>query len=229
MSVCAKTPHHSILRGMNPSYPVPAGQIRRELMVANSRFVATLAPVSSVEEAREFIAAIKRELSDASSHIPAYRIGGGEAVIEHCSDGGEPSGTAGRPSLAVLRGSGLGDAALVISRYFGGTKLGTGGLVRAFSDAARLVVEAVPRAYLVPTCTVMVQIHYSRLEQARRLAAAHHGKMLGEDYGAEVVLSIRFPTVDFPSFQAALRELTGGGEALVISSETVKMALPPAD
>jgi uncharacterized YigZ family protein len=115
-----------------PHYPVPLKEIRRELIVVNSRFVATLAPVMSVEEAKAFIARIRGEFSDASHNVPAYLVGGGDSLIEHCSDDGEPSGTAGRPALAVLKGSGLGDVAVVVTRYFGGTKLGTGGLVRAY-------------------------------------------------------------------------------------------------
>ena len=99
--------------------------------MVNSRFIATLAPVFSPEEARTFIAHIKKEFADASHNVPAYIIGGGNTVTEFCSDDGEPSGTSGKPALAVLRGSGLGDVAVVITRYFGGTLLGTGGLVKA--------------------------------------------------------------------------------------------------
>ncbi|RPH56726.1 MAG: YigZ family protein, partial [Chloroflexi bacterium] len=105
-------------------YSIPAKEIRRELLVVNSRFIATLAPVFSVEEAKSFISRIRAEFANASHNVPAFLIGGGNSFSEHCSDDGEPSGTAGRPALAVLRGSGLGDAAIVITRYFGGTLLG---------------------------------------------------------------------------------------------------------
>ena len=115
---------------MSDAYLLPAEEVRRELTVSNSRFIATLAPVSSVNEAKAFVARIRKEFADASHNVPAYIIGGGNSITEYCSDDGEPSGTAGRPALAVLRGSGLGDVAVVVTRYFGGTLLGKGGLVQ---------------------------------------------------------------------------------------------------
>ena len=93
---------------MSDAYLLPAEEVRRELTVSNSRFIATLAPVSSVDEAKAFVARIRKEFADASHNVPAYIIGGGNSITEYCSDDGEPSGTAGRPALAVLRGSGLG-------------------------------------------------------------------------------------------------------------------------
>src|SRR5512136_2760165 len=142
-------------------YPVPLHEIRREISISNSRFIASLAPSFSVDEARAFIQRIKAEFPDATHHVPVYLIGQGDSEIAHCSDAGEPSGTAGRPALAILRGSGLGDVVVVVTRYFGGTKLGTGGLVRAYSDAARSVLAILPRAVLVATHTVMLALPYS--------------------------------------------------------------------
>ena len=191
-------------------YPVPAHEIRRELMVSNSRFIATLAPVFTVEEAKAFVARIKAEFADASHNVPAYLVGHGDSVIAHCTDAGEPSGTAGRPALAVLRGSGLGDAAVVVTRYFGGTKLGTGGLVRAYSEAVRLVVEAAPRAEKVLSHTVMLGFPYNLVERIRRLVAAQHGEILDEDFAAEVTLTARFPVEHLPAFQEALLEMSNG-------------------
>ena len=130
---------------MSKPYSIPLHEIRREHVVINSKFITTLAPVFSAEEARTFIARIKTEFADASHNVPAYIIGGGNTVLEFCSDDGEPAGTAGKPALAVLRGSGLGDAAVVITRYFGGTLLGTGGLVKAYTESTQLVVNAVGR------------------------------------------------------------------------------------
>ncbi|HNT25504.1 MAG TPA: YigZ family protein [Anaerolineales bacterium] len=205
-------------------YPVPAQEIRRELMVSNSRFIATLAPVFSVEEARAFIARIKAEFADASHNVPAYLVGYGDSVTAHCTDAGEPSGTAGRPALAVLRGSGLGDAAVVVTRYFGGTKLGTGGLVRAYSDAVRLVVEAAPRAEKVLTHTVMLVFAYNLVERIRRLAAAHHGEILDETFAADVTLTARFAVEHLPPFQQALLELSNGAlQAEIIETQEVLM------
>ncbi len=191
-------------------YPVPAQETRLELTVLNSRFIATLAPVFSVDEAKAFIARIKAEFSDASHNVPAYLVGYGDSVTAHCTDAGEPSGTAGRPMLAVLRGSGLGDVAVVVTRYFGGTLLGTGGLVRAYSEAVRLVVESVPRAEKVLAHTVMLGFGYTYVERMRRLVAAHHGQILDEGFAAEVTVTARFPVEHLLTFQQALGELTEG-------------------
>jgi uncharacterized YigZ family protein len=205
-----------------PSYPVPLHEIRRELVVSNSRFIASLAPTFSVEEARRFIQRIKAELPDATHHVPVYLIGHGSSEIAHCSDAGEPSGTAGRPALAVLRGSGLGDVAVVITRYFGGTKLGTGGLVRAYSESMRLVVEAVPRAEKVQTHTVMLAFAYTYLERIRLQVAAQAGEILDEDFAADVTMTARMRVEKLPAFQEAVAELTKGQvRAEVISSEEV--------
>jgi len=207
-------------------YPVPALEIRRELTVSNSRFISSLAPVFSVDEAKDFIARIKSEFPDASHNVPVYLIGHGDSEIAHCSDAGEPSGTAGRPALAVLRGSGLGDVAVVVTRYFGGTKLGTGGLVRAYSEALRLVVESVPRAEKVLTHTVMLVFPYTYLERVRLLVAAQDGKVLDEDFAVDVTLTARIIVEKLPTFQSSLSELTNGKvQVEVIESKQILMPL----
>src|SRR5688572_19497440 len=118
---------------MATRYPIPAETTRVEIRVVNSRFIATIAEARTAEDAHAFIAAIRAEFANASHNVYAFRAGYGASVIEGMSDDGEPSGTAGRPALSVLRGADLGDVVLVITRYFGGTKLGTGGLVRAYT------------------------------------------------------------------------------------------------
>jgi uncharacterized YigZ family protein len=191
-------------------YPIPARAARAEIVVVNSRFIASAGPAFTVEQAREFITRVKTEFPDATHHVPVYLVGHGASVTAHCSDAGEPSGTAGRPALAVLQGSGLGDVVGVITRYFGGTKLGTGGLVRAYSDAMRAVLAVLPRAEKVPTCTVMVVVPYSIFEHLRVLIGAHHGEVLDQDFAADVTVSARFMEERFPAFQAALQEMTAG-------------------
>jgi uncharacterized YigZ family protein len=189
---------------------VPAEEIRRELAFANSRFIATLAPVACADEARRFHARIRAEFPDASHHVPAFVIGGGRSVIEHCSDDGEPAGTAGRPALAVLRGSGLGDVVVVVTRYFGGTRLGTGGLVRAYTQSVQAVVQDVPRARCIPVHLALLVLPYPLLEQVRRLVKARQGEIAGEDFAADVSMTLRFPVEAWPSFQSALLELSSG-------------------
>jgi uncharacterized YigZ family protein len=191
-------------------YLVPASQARAETEVLNSRFIATAAPAISVDEARAFIARIKAEFPDASHNVPAYLIGYGASVVAHCHDDGEPSGTAGRPALAVLLGSGLGDIAVVVTRYFGGTKLGTGGLVRAYGDAVRAVLEVLPRAEKIAAHTVLIAAPYSLFERARLAVEAHHGHILKQEFAADVWVTARFAVNQFPAFQAALLEMSNG-------------------
>jgi uncharacterized YigZ family protein len=211
-------------------YLVPAEEIRREQIVVNSRFIASLGPVFSVEEAKTFITRIKNEFPDASHNVPVYLIGHGNSEIAHCTDAGEPSGTAGRPALSVLRGSGLGDVAVVVTRYFGGTKLGTGGLVRAYSDAVRSVIEAVPRAEKVPTHTVMAEYAYRLVERVRQAVIAHHGQILDEEFTVNVTLTARFAVEDFPHFQSTLLELTNGStQTEIIESGEILMPLKYPD
>ncbi|HMX17927.1 MAG TPA: YigZ family protein [Anaerolineales bacterium] len=195
---------------MTRNYLVPLTEIRREQEVLKSRFIATLAPAFSIDEARAFMARMKKEFSDASHNVPVYVIGGGNTVTEYFSDDGEPSGTSGKPALAVLRGSGLGDVVLVITRYFGGTLLGTGGLVKAYTEAAQSVVNAVERGRRVPVHVVMMAIPYNLLERVRLLVSKDRGKILGEDYAGDITLTMQFPVENFDTFQADMRELSAG-------------------
>ena len=195
---------------MTRNYLVPLTEIRREQEVLKSRFIATLAPAFSIDEARAFMARMKKEFSDASHNVPVYVIGGGNTVTEYFSDDGEPSGTSGKSALAVLRGSGLGDVVLVITRYFGGTLLGTGGLVKAYTEAAQSVVNAVERGRRVPVHVVMMAIPYNLLERVRLLVSKDRGKILGEDYAGDITLTMQFPVENFDTFQADMRELSAG-------------------
>jgi uncharacterized YigZ family protein len=191
-------------------YLIPAQEARTEIHVLNSQFVATAAPVFSVAEAKAFVLRVRQEFADASHNVPAYLVGHGATVVAHCHDDGEPSGTAGRPALAVLRGSGLGDVAVVVTRYFGGTKLGTGGLVRAYGDAVRAVLEILPRAQKVRTHTVVIVSPYPMFERVRRAIESHHGHVLHNEFTTDVTISARFAAERLPDFQAALREMSHG-------------------
>ena len=205
-------------------FPIPAGEARAEIMVVNSRFIASAAPAFSVEEARAFIARIRAEFADASHNVPAFLIGYGASVTAHCTDDGEPSGTAGRPALAVLQGSGLGDVVVVVTRYFGGTKLGTGGLVHAYGEAVKAVLAELPRAEKIPTHTVMLACEYSYFERVRLLIQEHQGQILDEDFGADVTVTARFAVWNLQPFQDSLRELSRGAlqaEIIETNPETI--------
>lgn len=210
---------------MTRPYSVPLSEIRRELMASNSRFISTLAPVFSIDEARAFMARIKHEFADASHNVPVYIIGGGNTVTEYFSDDGEPSGTSGKPALAVMRGSGLGDAVLVITRYFGGTLLGTGGLVKAYTESAQLVVNAVGRGQRIPVHIAMIALPYNLLERLRLVVTRQRGEVLGEDFAGDVTMTVRLPVDSFEAFQNDLRELSAGKvQAEII--ETKEMIVP---
>ncbi len=210
---------------MVSTYLIPAEEIRREVTIVNSRFIATLAPVASADEARTFIKRIRSEFSDASHNVPAYILGGGNSLSEYCSDDGEPSGTAGRPALTVLRGSGLGDVAVVVTRYFGGTLLGTGGLVKAYTEATQAVVRDVPRAQRIPVHVALLAIPYNQFERVKLLATRYNGSILDEDFAADVTLTLRFPIESFAGFETGLQELSAGRLSAEII-ETSEMLVP---
>jgi uncharacterized YigZ family protein len=210
---------------MTKTYLVPLNEIRREHVVVNSRFISTLAPAFTIDEARAFMARIKHEFADASHNVPVYIIGGGNTVTEYFSDDGEPSGTSGKPALAVLRGSGLGDVVLVITRYFGGTLLGTGGLVKAYTESAQLVVNAVGRGQRVPMHIAMIALPYNLLERLRLVVTHQRGEVMGEDFAADVTMTVRLPVDSFDAFQNDLRELSAGKLQSEII-ETKEMIVP---
>jgi uncharacterized YigZ family protein len=205
---------------------VPAGILRREIMVLNSRFIATLSPADSVEDARAFIQKVRQEFPDASHHVPAFVIGGGNTLTEFCSDDGEPSGTSGRPLLAVLKGSGLGNVAVVVSRYFGGTLLGTGGLVKAYSEAGRSAIQAVGRAALVPACKASILLPYPLYERARQALESAGAVILQEDFAEAVTIEADIPEDGWDSFSARLASLGAGSIPLrLLSRGTLRRLL----
>lgn len=205
---------------------IPAKETRVELVVVNSRFIATAAPAFSVEEARTFINKIRGEFADASHNVPVFVIGHGSSVISHCTDDGEPSGTAGRPALAVLQGSGIGDIVVVVTRYFGGTKLGTGGLVRAYGDSVREVLRVLPLAEKVATQVLMMAIPYNLYERARLLVGDCHGELVDVDFAADVTLTTRFRLEHVTSFQARLQDLSAGKVAAEIIETDPETIVP---
>ncbi len=205
-------------------YIIPAREARTELKVVNSRFIASTGPAFSLEEAKEFITRTRMEFNDASHNVPAYIIGHGSSTINHCNDDGEPSGTAGRPVLAVLQGSGLGDIVIVITRYFGGTKLGTGGLVRAYSDATRSVLQILPRAQKIPTHTVSVSFPYNLYDRVKLLVETNRGELLEQNFAAQVNITARFSFDDLPDFQNNIRDVSRGkiqAEIIATNPETI--------
>lgn len=197
---------------MSPSnhYLIPAEQQRTEIIVVNSRFITTIGHVNSTEDVKLFLDNIRQEMPDASHHVYAFRVGFGNSVTEGMSDDGEPSGTAGPPVLAVLRGSEVGDVIVVVTRYFGGTKLGTGGLVRAYSEAARTGLSQLRTIEKIEKGILGVETPYNWYEQIKRLVASHNGEIQDETFAAEVTLIVSFPVDDIDLFATALIDMTAG-------------------
>jgi uncharacterized YigZ family protein len=168
-----------------------------------------------VDAAKAFIEQVKTEEPGHSHAVYAFAVGYGASVTHGMSDAGEPSGTAGRPALAVVNGSDLGDVTVVIVRYFGGTKLGTGGLVKAYTESAQLALAELPVTEKVERRRVQITVPYSRYEPCRRLVEAHQGQVEAEDFTTEVTMHLTFIVDDLPAFEAELAELTGGQVAVV--------------
>ena len=126
---------------MESEYKIVYAGGEAQIIEKKSRFIATVLPVETEEEALAFIESLRKKYWDATHNCYAYVVGE-RNEIQRCSDDGEPSGTAGRPMMDVLAGAGVHNAAVVVTRYFGGTLLGTGGLVRAYSGAVREALKA---------------------------------------------------------------------------------------
>lgn len=195
---------------MPEPYLIPQTFHRIETEVARSRFIASVDFTPSVDDAKAFLARIRAEMPDASHHVYAFRVGYGGSVTEGMSDDGEPAGTAGPPVLAVVRGSKIGDIALVVTRYFGGTKLGTGGLVRAYSEAAHIALNSLPTMLKIEKRLLGMDIPYSLYNQVKLLIEAHHGELEEEIFEADITLMARFALADVSAFTNALRDLSHG-------------------
>jgi uncharacterized YigZ family protein len=204
---------------------VPTGKNRNDLNVRRSRFIGSLAHVPSVDEARAFIRTIQKEFPDASHHVPAFIIGHGATQVTHCSDAGEPSGSAGRPILAVLQGSGLGDVVVVITRYFGGTKLGIGGLVRAYGDSVRDLIANTKRAQKVRAMNVTINYDYPFVDRIRSMVVANSGQIKAESFEVNVMMTANLPVSILEDFEDKLSELTNG-TANMTKMEFVDVLVP---
>ena len=184
-------------------------ETRAELMVRKSRFLAEATPVASPEAARELWHERKRTYTNGG-HIVFAFVCGPQGGVMGCSDDGEPSGTAGRPVLEVLKGSSITNVLLTVARWYGGIKLGTGGLVRAYTESAQLALADAPTAELVPLTRFTLALGYVHYEAVRRRFAEFAAKVAGEEFAAMVTLAGVVPSANFAAFAAMVRDLTGG-------------------
>ena len=192
-------------------YPVPASRHRVEQVVDRSRFICTVEHTDSVEAAQAFIREVSNEFPDATHNCWAYVVGApGSTSHIGMSDAGEPHGTAGRPMLTVLLHSGVGDVAAVVTRYFGGTKLGTGGLVRAYGGAVQEALDSLPRAERVERTACEVRVSYADLSAVQQLFPRYEAAVSDETFAEDVRLVLQVPEERMSEFVAAIGNATRG-------------------
>lgn len=184
-----------------------------EIEEKKSRFIAHVEPVTSEEEALKFIASMKKQYYDARHNCYAFVIGD-NGELTRCSDDGEPSGTAGRPILEVLTGEGITNVVCVVTRYFGGTLLGTGGLVRAYQASTKeglnnsVIIDKTPGIMLSISCD------YGEVGRLQYHFANKSIRVVSSDYGAQVVFKI---VVELPAYESTKKDLTEltSGKAII--------------
>lgn len=192
------------------SFQTLAEPCEAELKVKGSRFLGYAAPVSDREDAEKIIESIRKTFFDATHHCYAYRLGLHAEEITRVSDDGEPSGSAGRPILAVVEGLGLTDVVVVVTRYFGGTKLGVGGLVRAYSGAASLVLEKAEIIRRFLTDAVAVDCTYPQLSAVLKAVDQYGAKVAQSAYQERVRLSVVIRRQKTDAFVHAVIEASAG-------------------
>ncbi len=200
---------------MSARYPIPARTHRVEEEIQRSRFITTVAHTPTLDEARAFVQQMKAEFGDASHNCWAYVVGppGSSAQIG-MSDDGEPHGTAGKPMLTVLLHADVGDVTAVVTRYFGGTKLGKGGLVRAYSGGVQQALAGLPRAERVPSATLTLVVDYAAVTPLQRLWDEYEVSVLEEEFGVDVTYMLQLPLEHVEAFSATVTNLTNG-QALI--------------
>ena len=180
-----------------------------EISIKHSKFIAFCASVSDPDEADLFVKSIKKEYSDAT-HAPYAYLLGERGDKSRASDDGEPSGTSGAPILDAIKGEGLTDTVVVVVRYFGGIKLGTGGLTRAYGDSALAALRAAERDAYERCAVYTVECDYAAAEPVRSKAYAQGGLSLDTAYVNGVTLSLAVPVGREDAFLSAVADVTSG-------------------
>ena len=189
-------------------YIIPAGYGEAEYVDKKSRFIGQVQQTATEAEAMAFVEAVRKKHADAAHNVWAYVLSGGGM---RWSDDGEPGGTSGQPTLNVFRSAGVVDVCCVVTRYFGGILLGSGGLVRAYSKAASLALEAAGRARMAEWSLVETSCGYAQYERVRRLLADLGAAEVEASFGADVAISALLPAETAPAFASRLTDVTAGG------------------
>ncbi len=196
------------------SYPVLLADGQGEIEVKKSRFLATAHPVSSEEEALDFLASVRKKYWDARHNCYAYTVGS-RMELQRSSDDGEPGGTAGRPILELLIKGEVHNGIVVVTRYFGGTLLGTGGLIRAYQAAAQAALADSTIALRQSGQTLTIRTDYPGLGKIQHLAAELHIPVLDTQYTDVVELTVVTPEEQADAFQKKVTEATSAAAELI--------------
>ena len=192
-------------------YRTAAGYGEAEYEDKHSRFIGHILPVESERDAKAFVDEMRRKYADATHNVFAYVLR--EGNILRWSDDGEPGGTSGQPTLAVLQGAGLTDVCCVTTRYFGGILLGAGGLCRAYTKAAKDALDDAGISELRPWSVLRLDCPYALFERVKLEANKRGGLVRDADYGAQIALTILLPQPEEAEFRKALQELSAGSLA----------------
>lgn len=197
------------------AYRTIAAPALAEIVEKKSRFIGHISPVQTEDEALAFLDAVRTEHRMARHNVYAYVLRGGRVRY---SDDGEPGGTAGMPTLEAVQHAQLEDVAVVVTRYFGGTLLGTGGLVRAYTATTRAAIEAA-RIVVVSRCVdVVAEVPYALYEQVVRIAEGAGAHVERADFGAEVLMTLRMLDGTQEPLVEKLTELTRGQVEVLVSA-----------
>lgn len=195
---------------MDDEYLTIARPSRAEIKVQGSRFIGEVVQAMTVTSAQSTLEAIRKREYAATHHCYAYRVGHEGAPQFKYSDDGEPNGTAGRPIYDALFGAGLTDTLVVVTRYFGGTKLGTGGLAHAYADTAAQAIKAAGQVQRYLTVRARCTIEFSLYERLSRLLAKLGATVVESQFTAEVALVVEIRRSRFDELAAQFVELTAG-------------------
>ena len=193
---------------MTDSYRTVPGRGEARFEVRGSEFIGHVAPATTVQDAEAFVDAVREEYADATHNVPAYRVRS-DPFREYASDDGEPSGSAGDPALNILQQRDIENVVAVVTRYYGGTNLGVGGLARAYSRAVKDGVDDAGVVEEVPHEQFAVTVAYDDSGSVRSLLESA-GVEFEADYEAEVVFEVRVPTVEGSELRDRIRSATSG-------------------
>lgn len=194
-------------------YIIPAGYGEAEYIDKKSRFIGQVQHAESVSEAMAFVESVRRKHTDATHNVWAYVLADGQM---RWSDDGEPGGTSGQPTLNVFRSAGVCDVVCVVTRYFGGILLGSGGLVRAYSKAASMAMEAAGRARMAEWKSVAVECSYAHYERLRRLLEGEGAQDMAGDFAEFVTVTCLLPAGVPEQIGGRITDMTAGGARMSV-------------